>query len=253
MLEPDRASFSLEPFLFADGELVTWADAEVSQSLAQRLPADPVVALALARSRAHHDRLRQRRRRRARARASATGVENTGRAPQRVRLFVALRPFQVTPPWQAFQGIGGTSPIRELAWSDGAVAGERPQARGPARSAQRLRRRGLRAGRRPAPPRARRAAAAHAGARRFAHASGALCLGPRAGAGRCARGGGRGALRRAGARRARRRRAARVRARGPAGGGRARLGGAARQGPRSASAAAPIAWTRCARRRRTSS
>ena len=35
MLEPDRASFSLEPFLFADGELVTWADAEVTQSLAQ--------------------------------------------------------------------------------------------------------------------------------------------------------------------------------------------------------------------------
>ena len=31
MVEPDRGSFSLEPFLYADGELVTWADAEVSR------------------------------------------------------------------------------------------------------------------------------------------------------------------------------------------------------------------------------
>src|SRR6188472_4466568 len=34
MLEPDRASFSLEPFLHADGELITWADAEIAVSLA---------------------------------------------------------------------------------------------------------------------------------------------------------------------------------------------------------------------------
>ena len=35
LLEPDRGSFSLEPFLHVDGELVTWADAEVTVSLAQ--------------------------------------------------------------------------------------------------------------------------------------------------------------------------------------------------------------------------
>ncbi|HEY5755618.1 MAG TPA: discoidin domain-containing protein, partial [Steroidobacter sp.] len=34
MFEPDRASFSLEPFLHVDGELITWADAEISVSLA---------------------------------------------------------------------------------------------------------------------------------------------------------------------------------------------------------------------------
>jgi hypothetical protein len=120
MLEPDRASFSLEPFLFADGELVTWADAEVSQSLARGCLPIPSSRwrwrdLALTTT------------------AFATGggspsarvryrVENAGRAPKRLRLFAALRPFQVTPPWQAFQGMGGTSPIRELAWSGGAVA-----------------------------------------------------------------------------------------------------------------------------------
>ena len=32
-LEPGKGSFSLEPFLFSDGKLVTWADAAISQSL----------------------------------------------------------------------------------------------------------------------------------------------------------------------------------------------------------------------------
>ena len=37
------------------------------------------------------------------------------------RLFVLLRPFQVTPPWQSFRNLGGVSPIHDLAWRDGAV------------------------------------------------------------------------------------------------------------------------------------
>ena len=115
MLEPDRGSFSLEPFLFADGELVTWADAEVSQSLAESWLPIPSSRWRWRDLVLDHDRLRERRRRpRACARVRYR-VENTGRAAQRVRLFAALRPFQVTPPWQAFQGLGGTSPIRELA------------------------------------------------------------------------------------------------------------------------------------------
>ena len=120
LLEPDRGSFSLEPFLFADGELVTWADADVSQSLAQGCLPIPsstwrrgelaLTTTAFATDGAAGPAARVRYR-----------VENAGRAPKRVRLFAALRPFQVTPPWQAFQGLGGTSPIRELAWRDGAV------------------------------------------------------------------------------------------------------------------------------------
>jgi hypothetical protein len=37
------------------------------------------------------------------------------------RLFVLVRPFQVTPPWQHFRKLGGVSPIHELTWSEGAV------------------------------------------------------------------------------------------------------------------------------------
>jgi hypothetical protein len=35
MLEPDRGSFSLEPFPWAGGELTSWADARISQALAR--------------------------------------------------------------------------------------------------------------------------------------------------------------------------------------------------------------------------
>ena len=107
-------------------------------------------------------------------------VENAGRATTRVRLFVALRPFQVTPPWQAFQGLGGTSPIRELAWRDGAVVVNGSRRVVPLRPAERVRRRGVRAGRRAAPPRARRGAAAHAGRRQLRPCLGRAGLGLRA-------------------------------------------------------------------------
>ena len=120
LFEPDRGSFSLEPFLHVDGELITWADAEVSVSLAQGVLPIPsstwrcgdltltITAFAAIES--------------GRAQACTVyRVANAGSATRAVRLFVALRPFQVCPPWQAFQGIGGTAQIRTLAWRDGAV------------------------------------------------------------------------------------------------------------------------------------
>ena len=33
MVEVDKGSFSIEPFLYADGRLVTWADVDLSQEL----------------------------------------------------------------------------------------------------------------------------------------------------------------------------------------------------------------------------
>jgi len=120
LFEPDRASFSLEPFLYADGGLITWADVAISLSLAQGalpipsstwrrddLTLTTTVYAAMASGRAE-----------ARARYRIT---NQGHASRRLRLFVALRPFQVSPPWQSFRDIGGATEIRSLAWRDGAV------------------------------------------------------------------------------------------------------------------------------------
>jgi hypothetical protein len=120
LLEPDRGSFSLEPFLFADGELVTWADAEAAVSLARACLPIPsstwrrgdlvltTTAFAAADPAGPAARACYR-------------VANDGPAARRVRLFVALRPFQVTPPWQAFEGLGGPASMRALAWRAGAV------------------------------------------------------------------------------------------------------------------------------------
>ena len=120
LLEPDRGSFSLEPFLYADGELITWADAEVTVSLAQGVLPIPsstwrrrdltLTITAFAAIESGRPQVR-----------AAYRVANAGPGSRTVRLFVALRPFQVSPPWQAFQGIGGIAPIRTLAWRDGAV------------------------------------------------------------------------------------------------------------------------------------
>jgi hypothetical protein len=39
----------------------------------------------------------------------------------RATLLAAVRPFQVTPPWQAFQGLGGSRRIERLDYDDGAL------------------------------------------------------------------------------------------------------------------------------------
>ena len=120
MLEPDRGSPSLEPFLYVDGALVTWADVEPAIALAHD-------CLPIPSSTWRHRGLVLTTT--AFAVADPTGpvarawyrVVNEETTPKRVRLFVALRPFQVTPPWQSFEGLGGPARVRALSWRGGAV------------------------------------------------------------------------------------------------------------------------------------
>lgn len=108
MVECDEGSFSLEPFLLVAGNLVTWADARPVPGLARDGLPLPSVAW-----RARGVRLEVH-----------PWVDPDGRALRvlyrvrtrlrGVRLVVALRPFQVTPPWQAFRGLGGRSDVGRL-------------------------------------------------------------------------------------------------------------------------------------------
>jgi hypothetical protein len=41
-------------------------------------------------------------------------LANDGASGRRVALLLALRPFQVNPPWQDLNGAGGASSIREV-------------------------------------------------------------------------------------------------------------------------------------------
>lgn len=113
MLEVDEGSFSIEPFLFCDGQLLTWADGAPTQTLAQDYLPIPssswrwqdirldITAFASGHSTDAILYVRYR-------------LANTHTSPRRIRFFAALRPFQVTPPWQSFNTLGGVSSIREL-------------------------------------------------------------------------------------------------------------------------------------------
>lgn len=111
-VEVDRGTFSVEPFLFADGTLVTWADAEVTQELDDGwLPIPSSVwrigGLTL-RTTAFAARIEGRPFLFVRYR-----LENDATA-RALRLFAAVRPFQVTPIWQSFGALGGMVPIRAI-------------------------------------------------------------------------------------------------------------------------------------------
>jgi hypothetical protein len=117
MVEVDQGSFSLEPMLWIAGRLFTWSDVTARQELRDTWQPVPCVTWETAAWRL-----------RVQAEATQGGisrvhyrVENLDHRPLNARLFVLLRPFQVTPPWQSFRGLGGVSRIEYLDWREGAV------------------------------------------------------------------------------------------------------------------------------------
>lgn len=115
-IEAGSAGFTAEPFFrTADGRLLTWDDVRRSVSLEQsRLPIPKVewrageLSLTVT----------------AFAVGSDTGssviaryrLRNDGSAPLRGTLYIAIRPFQVNPPWQFLGTPGGVTRIDSLRW-----------------------------------------------------------------------------------------------------------------------------------------
>jgi hypothetical protein len=117
MVEVSQGSFSIEPMISIAERLFTWADVESRQELLEDFMPVPSVIWE-----SSDWRLR------VQAEATQTGelrvryrLENLTDHSLTARLFVLLRPFQVTPPWQSFRNLGGVSPIRDLEWRDGVV------------------------------------------------------------------------------------------------------------------------------------
>ncbi|WP_295431188.1 discoidin domain-containing protein [uncultured Thiodictyon sp.] len=120
LVELDEGSCSLEPFLYLDGRLITWADCTITQSLEQgELPipsthwdcGEVVLTTTVFATDQRGDRhlfIRYR-------------VANQGQTDRTLTLFAAVRPFQVTPPWQAHQALGGPSQVRSLVFEEGAL------------------------------------------------------------------------------------------------------------------------------------
>ncbi len=118
-LETDEGAFTIEPFLYFDGRLHTWADAQSTPSLARGDLPVPSVRLAqgeatvtvtaLAGSDSSEDLL------------ARYEVENHGQRPLEASLFLAVRPFLVNPPWQATHTAGGVSSIHRLRYRNGCL------------------------------------------------------------------------------------------------------------------------------------
>jgi hypothetical protein len=112
-IEVGTRGFMLEPFVHTGGELVTWNDVATTQELEGGSLPIPSVTW-------RRDGLRLR------VTALAAGdagdstlyaiyeVSNDGFVAQDLSLYVAVRPFQVLPPWQNLNLVGGVSPIRSL-------------------------------------------------------------------------------------------------------------------------------------------
>ncbi|HSQ73963.1 MAG TPA: discoidin domain-containing protein, partial [Bacteroidota bacterium] len=119
-VEVDRLRFSLEPFLFADGQLITWNHVTTQPSLRNGYLPIPAVTWtcknaweltieAVAGGTRGHSFLG--------VRYSLKSTANGFRG----KLFIAIRPFQVNPPWQALNIEGGTALIDSIAHRNGVV------------------------------------------------------------------------------------------------------------------------------------
>ena len=120
LVEVDKGSFSIEPFLYADGRLITWAESERTQTLAEGYLPIPssewltddwrLTTTAFAAEHAGRPVLFIRYR-----------IDNRTAEARSVSLFTAIRPFQVTPTWQHWRKFGGVTPVRHIAYRDGVV------------------------------------------------------------------------------------------------------------------------------------
>lgn len=111
MVETDEAGFSLEPFLIHGGVLVTWDDVVTAVSLPDdgapfpevTWTAEGIVLKVMpwvdgeVGSLVLHVTYQV---------VNSTGLE--------LLLAIAVRPYQVNPPWQAFRNLGGHSPIHTI-------------------------------------------------------------------------------------------------------------------------------------------
>jgi F5/8 type C domain len=119
-VEAARGSFSVEPFLFLEGQLLRWSDVAITHALEEGdLPIPRVLwskgpwrlaitAFAFGPPGGSSLQVRYR-------------VGNSGPRRLRGKLYLAVRPFQVNPPTQFLNAAGGVAKIRSLEWDGSAV------------------------------------------------------------------------------------------------------------------------------------
>jgi hypothetical protein len=114
MIETDKLSFSIDPLLYMRDSLFTWNDVGRSQRLDrgylpvpsvrwERTGLPELTVTALAAGSAGRSVL-----------YAQYMLVNRSATPMRGSLFLAVRPFQVNPPWQTFTIVGGVARIDSI-------------------------------------------------------------------------------------------------------------------------------------------
>lgn len=124
VLEPVPGVGALEPFLVADGRVLSWADAKITHTLQDGDLPMPAVRWKIGEKRGElaldieafgHGTPEA-----AQALARYT-VRNLGPRPRAVTLALAWRPFQANPPTQFLAHAGGASEVNEIGWNGRAL------------------------------------------------------------------------------------------------------------------------------------
>ena len=118
MIETEKEGFSIEPFLFCDNKFITWNDVNLKQELENDfLPISNVTWQA--------DNLKFEIKAFADGKigsssiyVSYTVINNTDQLKEG-NLYLAVRPFQVNPPWQNLNITGGVTKISSIDYKDG--------------------------------------------------------------------------------------------------------------------------------------
>jgi hypothetical protein len=114
MVEVAEGSFSIEPMLRIGRKLFTWADFESRPRLEEGWKPVPSVSWEAdgwsltVKGEATQDG----------DVCISYGLENRSGNSLEACLFILVRPFQVTPPWQSYRSLGGVSRIHDLQWED---------------------------------------------------------------------------------------------------------------------------------------
>lgn len=123
LVEPDKGTFSLEPFLWLGKQFFTWADVKTNVHLERGGLPIPTARWTLPEATFDITPI-------------ATRTEElpqglcliryrmSNHSQQRMKgaLLIAARPHQVTPPWQSWKGIGGAATISDLKWASGGLS-----------------------------------------------------------------------------------------------------------------------------------
>jgi hypothetical protein len=121
VLEPVPGAGGLEPFLVADGRVLSWADARITHSLRDGDLPMPAVHWTIGDLALDVEAFGSGTPDAAQALARYT-VRNRGKTARTVTLALAWRPFQANPPTQFLAHPGGASAIESIGWDGQALS-----------------------------------------------------------------------------------------------------------------------------------